>query len=171
MRQTAPRSWHRHSPMDEVFYQPGRVGRNGPGFTFQVSSHAIVALAGGPWPPPSSCRDGIREPISRLGKTWFLKLWLSSDAANLELYLVFSGACDPHATWYESVHYWGIDGKRGSATATATDTYTLPTGTTSSTMTFHVPLPITALAPGMTVDVGGYAQDDENWRMLDGYFD
>ena len=93
-----------------------------------------------------------------------------TDASNLELYLVFSGACEQHATWYQSVVYWGAaDGMR--STATATDSYTLPTGPTVGTMTFHFPVAVTALAPGKVVQAAGYAQDDENWRRLDWYVD
>ncbi len=90
-----------------------------------------------------------------------------NETANLELYLVFRGACEQHATWYQSVVYWGVDG--GRSTASALDTYVLPTGTTSGTMTFRFPVPATALAPGRMAVAAGYGQDNENWRRLDWY--
>jgi hypothetical protein len=119
-----------------------------------VNALCIREPAFAPFPQASAARKCSNSP---------------SDTSNLEVYLVFSGACEQHATWYNSLAYWGRDGKR--STAHALDTYTLAEGTTSGTMTFHLPVPITALAPGRVANAGGYAQDTENWRRLDWYVD
>lgn len=129
-------------------------------FLFHVLAFAVSALA-------LCINEPAFAPFPDVEQGSFTCSNDPNDTEHLELYLVFSGQCEQHATWYHSLIFNGVDGGRTSVTAL--ESYTLPTGTTSGTMTFHFPVPVTSLAPSGIVHANGYAQDNENWRRLDWY--